>query len=194
MSNPNPARGAKRPTGKTSPFGDARMTDSRESWVECNRQSFILFVGHDQDWLDWKEAKGDPVTDYDPEHPPMRIEIRLPGRRTSTVIPLSASTVEELTTLREFLNRAIDMALPISEYYDRRALDAFQNEGDTSYARLYRPIPKLFVRERLLAEHGQSVQERSERLDEGIAAGKRNLPDIDGGNGDSAGGPDEDGG
>jgi hypothetical protein len=165
------------------------MSDTRESWVDMPKFSAVCFVGHDEDWLEWK---GDDAPIVDPENPPVRISITHHGKRYPTTFNFTGMTSQELAAFKAFLVRAIEMAEPICERLDQKALEAFQ-KGDSSFARLYRPVPKLFIREQLQPEHSEGLQERPPRLVDVAASDPAPgvLRSNDGGLGDDSTGTDE---
>lgn len=69
------------------------------------------------------------------------IEIR-DGRNKK--FSLTAMTMPELQVLKEFFREAIEMAEPIVEELDRRALESFEKDGNDIHTRLYRSDPHLF--------------------------------------------------
>ena len=89
-----------------------------------------------------------------------------PGPTVKVLIPrlngqavhwdLSALTIEELDAMREFFTLAFDTAEPVVRMRDKAAHDAF-TEGNDSFARLYRQLPQLVVRERKEREHDQGI-------------------------------------
>lgn len=149
-----PYRGIKRTRGGRAIMG--QMADTREAWVDMPKFQAVLFVGHDEDWLEWKADQGKDFTPKPDEPPPVRVQIRIPGRRYPTNFALSGMTVPELKAFKAFMDMAFEKALPSCEYQDAAALKAYE-EGDDSFARIYRPIPKLLTRQRVQSEHPQGL-------------------------------------
>lgn len=163
-SNDSQYRGARRPEdrntwGKKNSAG--MMTDSRRAWASLPKFDVILFVGNPE------EEK----QNFDPDTPPVRMELRVPGRRNPTVISLTLMTADELAVFKEFMDTAFERARPICELLDQRAQEAFEN-GVDSHTRLYRPDPKFFNRdlpstsdnEWRKPEHDPSIQGRLEGI------------------------------
>lgn len=114
-----------------------RTTDTRESFVTLNFLEFVLFVDVEERW---KERSR-----YYSVVPPHKVEVRRPGRRVWH-INLTSLTANELRAMRTFWDRAFAMAEPLCEQLDKRAQEQFESgEGDA--VRLYRPDPKVYVRE-----------------------------------------------
>lgn len=133
-----------------------QMSPDRESWVDIGRFQVLLF-----------DAPVSAPSDPDPEDithggdlPQYKISIRFPGRRSATSLNLNALTVPELNALEEFFIRAFKLARPVCEQLDERAKTAFE-EGDETYVRLYRPVPRLYVRKRSEREQREGIPERS---------------------------------
>lgn len=130
-----------------------KMHDTRKAWVNLPKCDVIMFVGDNKDKYH-----------YDEDTPPVRIEFRVPGRRSSMLISLTNMTSVELDKFEEFMLHAINRARPIVKDLDRIAQEAYEN-GDDGFERLYRPLPIFVDRERSESEHGQGVQSGSEGSD-----------------------------
>lgn len=83
---------------------------------------------------------------------------------------LTSLTSEELALFRELMNLALDLAEPIVEQRDKAAQDAYEN-GDDSFVRIYRQVPRLVVRDGALRANSGSLRKRSEDSPEGPGAG-----------------------
>lgn len=109
-----------------------------------------------------------PSEEIDSEMPEpldvIRVAFRFPGRRAATTLNLTALTGEELTALRTIIDHAFALAEPIVDELDQRAQEAHDN-GDDSYSRLYRSLPALIIRERVVRAHDQSVPDRPDGVD-----------------------------
>lgn len=113
-------------------------------WLQANRHVFELF-------------ENETMPDEDQDNPVgHRIAFMQAGRRGNSSIFLSALTTAELQAIREFFNRAFDMAEPVCREMDRRAQEA-QERGDGVYARSYRAVPLLVVRESKQPPHYSSL-------------------------------------
>lgn len=162
-----PERGARRTPEERGTWNRkntaGKMLDSRKAWVSLPKFDIILFVGEPEE-----ERQV-----FNTDTPPVRIEMRSPGKRYPTVVSLTLMTCDELDTFMEFMNHAYNRARPICELLDQRAQEAFEN-GDDSHTRLYRPEPKFFNRElpkepddqRSESEHDSGLQGRSDGDDE----------------------------
>lgn len=157
MSSGVPYRGSRPPSQKgtwNQKRTAGKIVDQRVAWANLPKYDFILFVGSD---------KPNSTQEFDPDTPPVRIELRSPGRNNPTVISLTHMTADELYCFERFMQHAIDKARPICDLLDRRAQEAFDN-GDDSFERLYRAVPQFVDRERGIKEHGPSVQSGLERF------------------------------
>lgn len=120
-------------------YAKKEWNKGRDSWAQLNGTEFTLFVGD-----------GDPENDdhiETPGIPSVRVLIRN-GNRAPTPITLSNMTANELEVMRLFWERAISTARPICAALDERAQDNLQGgtDDDDSLLRLYRPVPRLIVR------------------------------------------------
>ena len=139
------------------------MSESRRAWANLPKFDVILFVGNPEE----------EQQNFEPDTPPVRMELRVPGRRYPTVISLTLMTAAELDVFKEFMDTAFERARPICELLDQRAQEAFEN-GDDSHVRLYRPEPKFFNRDLPATpnnqwsepEHDPSIQSGSEGSEE----------------------------
>jgi hypothetical protein len=122
----------------------AKYSPHRKAWANLSHHEIILYHGADEDrYVDDVRAEDE-----------VRLMIRSAGRAMR--MTLSAMTEKELETLREIFNIAIETALPICREMDQLAQEAF-DAGDDAYARLYRPVPTIYVRERSQQPHDESV-------------------------------------
>lgn len=131
------------------------ISDERQAWVTLPGFDFITFIGQGDD------------EKFSPDTPPVRIELRQPGRRYNTRISLTQLTEAELIELKKFFDHAFEKAQPICRTLDERAKEAFVN-GNDGHSRLYRPVPIFYDRERFLTEHSKGIQERPARLVDGV--------------------------
>jgi hypothetical protein len=76
---------------------------------------------------------------------------------------LSDHTEEELKYLKEILDIAFYLAIPVAQERDRVAREAL-DAGDDAFARLYRGVPQLFIRPGLKREYDPSVPIGSPRV------------------------------
>jgi hypothetical protein len=127
------------------------------------------------------------------------VKVLIPRYKGPTVHwDLSALTMEELTELREFFNVAFDTAEPVVRMRDKVAADALA-EGNDSFARVYRQVPKLVVRQRKKREHSEGVQHGPEDVLEGGGVDGSSSGGVRGPSGEladggtSEGGPEDDG-
>lgn len=76
-------------------------------------------------------------------------------------IDLTALTEAEVNALGEFAQFVFDTIIPTIRRRDEVAREAFGN-GDRSFARSYRAVPKIVIAERPPGEHGEVVLQRPE--------------------------------
>jgi hypothetical protein len=120
--------------------------------------------------------EGTEIADQSNEPGPT-VKVLIPRLRGAAIHwELTALTIEELDAMRQFFTLAFDTAEPIVRMRDKAAQDAF-TEGNDSFARVYRQLPQLVVRERPEREH-----------DQGILDGPSDVPSGDT-DGRSEGGP-----
>jgi hypothetical protein len=77
-------------------------------------------------------------------------------------ITLTKLTSDELAAFKELCDIAFANAQPIVALRDQTAQEALDNEGDDSFQRLYRDVPKLTIREGTQWPHYPSIRRGSE--------------------------------
>ncbi len=94
----------------------------------------------------------------------------------------SALTHDELVNLKQLFDMLFDEVEPIVLARDREAQDAYEN-GDDSFARVYRSVPRLVVRKRSIGVDSQGLLRGPEGNAEGHEVGvdSDGLPRGDGG-------------
>lgn len=80
------------------------------------------------------------------------------GIKRTMSVSLSDMTPEELNEFQKFVNLVIDRARPVTELREIKAKEAF-DEGDDSYYRLYRPLPRYVDRTGQGSEHDKGDEE-----------------------------------
>lgn len=121
-----------------------QISDTRTRWVLLGTTSVVLYESEEPD--DAGHFAG---------YPSVRLVFSRNRERLSLL--LTHYTAEEIRMLREFVNHALDLAEPLCEERDRIAREAFENNDDDTYIRLYRPTPQLHVRKRRQPQHGARV-------------------------------------
>jgi hypothetical protein len=74
-------------------------------------------------------------------------------------VNLSDMTEEELSVMRELIQRAFSLASPVARHRDKKAREAF-DEGRDDFNRLYRRAPYHFVRPWASTLNGKSILRR----------------------------------
>lgn len=88
------------------------------------------------------------------------------GMRGGSLMNLTRMTEPELLAIKQLLDQAFELALPVVRQRDEEANEAF-NEGDDSFERVYRQVPKLVYREGAVKEYMQSLRNGPEDLPRG---------------------------
>src|SRR5690606_6161238 len=104
---------------------------------------------------------------------------------------LTALTHEEFVLFKEIVTMALDMAEPIILERDRKAQHAFDN-GDDSFARVYRQVPRLVVRQRPVGADDQGVHDGPEGDAPGAGGGEPSGGGVRGGGAELADGQPQD--
>lgn len=128
---------------------NAKFSDARRAWLDLPRLKLSLFVNEE--------------TEDDTES--VTIQIALFGRNLPFRIGLGGMTQAELSATKEFFDLAWANALPIVKRRDQEAQEEF-DEGDTSNSRIYRVVPRVFVREGPLFRDRPSLLRGSAWVDE----------------------------
>ena len=145
-----------------------KITEGRIVWLNIVSGQFVLLRGSHEE-QEATQAVPEWGTDY-------RLYFPRPGTKPVS-INLTALTTDELHKFREFLNIAFDLAEPVVAQRDRIAQDAF-NEGDDSFARSYRQIPQLVIREGAVGQDDEGVYFRPDDLPSGDESGRGEVGDL----------------
>lgn len=108
--------------------------DTRRAWLETYSSRFTLYAGIPD--VEAGKEYSDAVV----------IMIEAVGTSRKFSVSLSAMTYDELCAAKEFFDMAFANAQEVTQKRDREAQEAY-DEGDTSFNRIYRRIPRIFVRE-----------------------------------------------
>lgn len=151
---------------------DGRMSDRRVAWLEFLFGKIIIRQFLPEDETDQEMREYAEENQVGPTVI-VQMDIGRTGRRP-IYLNLTALTAEELRGFRDVMNFAFDLAEPVAKDRDevaRRAKDA----GDDSYARVYRAVPQLIIRDGKVIPYGEGVQDRPD--------------DVPGGSGGAGGNP-----
>jgi hypothetical protein len=142
------------------------ITGAGRSWVTVSEHEFRLHIGTS------KSDDGDDTEVHEAVFAgfeEVRVVIKNGGRQYVS-LDLSSMTAEELTAIRDFMNRCIDAALPLAEVLDARAHEALERDDPLVPARVYRMRPVEVVRnlkiKNLDAAHKNLSLLEGEALDE----------------------------
>lgn len=143
-----------RPGRKKQTYGDGRMSENRIAWLRVIIGQFVIMRDNGSD--------EDIVKEFGPTY---RLYLPRPGARAMS-FNITALTHEEFLALKEMFQYLFDISEPIILERDRIANAAF-DKGDDSFARSYRQIPQLIIRERKVGKDGQGLHERPVDLPDG---------------------------
>lgn len=156
---------SKRPfkPGMKTRYKPGRFTDERKAWVETSIGTIILQI------FKYTGSTATQDTDEDSDDTEVYDAISIDAERTDTIrvyfparggrplsINVTSMTEEELLHVAHFFKAVFEIALPLVRERDRMAQDAF-NQGDDSFARNYRPVPRLIVRAREVGGDAERV-------------------------------------
>jgi hypothetical protein len=110
------------------------FSEDRIAWVVLTKLDVAVYHG--------KAER--PDFEYDPNDVLLSFAL---GDYKSLLIDMTNFTEEELDAFKTVVMTAIDTARPEIQARDTKAKEDFAN-GDDTNARLYRPIPRIFTRER----------------------------------------------
>lgn len=161
-----------RPGHRSNPQarGTGKLSDRRYAWLSTTIGQFVImyFDENNEDNLD--EETGPTIRLFLPRHG---------GRPIS--FNFTALTHEEFVLLKQFFDILFELAEPVVLERDRVAQDAAA-EGDDSFARLYRAVPRLVVRERTIRKDGSGISSGSTDVLNGSGvAGNDSSSDLNGG-------------
>jgi len=187
---PPKSRRRRSPGWRKTPEG--RLGDAVHAWLDTFvTQVKILVYPHG--WHEEEEeltgVKHAPALKAEPGDT-IRLVMIKAGR--PAYYTLTAMTHEELKLFREIVTMALDMAEPIVIERDRKAQDAF-DQGDDSFARIYRQVPRLIVRERNVRADSEGVHDGPEGDADGAGGERDSSGGLRGVGSELANGQPEDG-
>lgn len=158
-----------------------QMRDSRVAWVDLLFGKIIVrqFLPEDE--------KSDEMREFAEENQvgaTIVLEFQIRWMSRALTLNLTNLTHQEILLMRRLLNMALDLAEPVVIDRDKVAQDA-KEAGDDSYARVYRAVPQIVVRESKIVAHGPGLLRRSKS----VPGGSQHGPSVpDGGSGVGHGG------
>jgi hypothetical protein len=155
---------------------DGKMSDFRVAFAELLFGKFVIRQYLPQD------EKDEEMRAYAEENqvgPTVQLQLALTWLRRPISLNLTSLTEPELDAMRTIINLAFDLALPVVRDRDKVAKDA-QKAGDDSFARVYRQIPVLVIREGKVITYGEGVHDGSADVPEGAELGPDGAGDPDG--------------
>lgn len=143
---------------------DGKMSENRVTWLRTILGTAVIMFYP-------PGVIPDDATDEEKDQtgPTVRLIIPQPGRRAVS-LNLTALTSAEIVLMREFYNLLFDLAEPIVRERDKVAQNAYEN-GDDSFARIYRQVPQLVVRSGAIGPDYESVRNRLDDLSRGVRDG-----------------------
>lgn len=132
---------------------NGQLTDNKLAFVNVFFGQFVI-------WADFvNDDEGNPTDEI------LDIKLMHPmPRRPAIAWNLTALTEDELIAFKHLLDTAFEWALPYVKHRDKEAQDAYEN-GDDSFSRIYRQVPKLVYRPGAKPEYRESVQHGPENAD-----------------------------
>lgn len=127
----------------------AKLADYTRALLDVNHISFTLFINKNEENRYFSGEAGHDVV------------VRMRAQNRVVSAKLSDMTRDELAATKEFWDISFAQAQSIVEARDRIAQEAFAN-GDDSYHRLYRQVPRILVREGTKFTHYPFLRKRSE--------------------------------
>lgn len=149
------SRQGRKPNATNANFGSGQYSRARVGWSQVSGIETVVMMYPD------KPNERDPEEHAYAQNEPgysIRLMFMRYGRNMS--LALTSLTLDELVAFEEAVKLAISLARPVVELRDKAANEAF-DEGNDSFARLYRAIPKVTVRERYVREYGGSILDGS---------------------------------
>lgn len=162
-----PERNERLPSNKRRGSRAGKFNDARTAWATTYNIEAVVY--------EYEPDTGDLDVTAEELGQDIVLLIRPIRKGREVVMDLSSLTYEELTALKQAFDFAFDKATPVTQRRDELARRAFEEEGDDSYARLYRQVSPFTVRPRAQQEHDQGVQDR-----------RGDVPDVGAGEGPHA--------
>lgn len=156
-----------RPGSKKYPVGDGKMSANRLAWLRTAIGQFVVMTD------DVTEETKKTVAEFGPTY---RLFLPRPGTRPVTY-NITALTHEEFQALKKFMEHLFEIAEPVILERDRIAEDAF-SKGDDSFARSYRQVPQLVIREGPVRKDDEGVSERPDDLPSGDESESGRVEDV----------------
>lgn len=129
------------------PPKSASINDSRRRWLTTDGHKFIHY-----EVPEGETEKGEGSLEGWGTTHTLTIISSLGSREKVMSIPLSEFTHEEIVAFQKFFNEVVDRARPVTELRDKKAREAF-DEGDDSFYRLYRAVPRYTERQGQSGQH-----------------------------------------
>lgn len=139
-------------------LGYGRQSDNKIAWLRTFVTDQLALLGIDAS----KSETEEDITLSSEVGISYILVIPVPGRKKPLLWNLSGMTTEELEATRQFFNHLFNLVDPVVRERDKVANDAYENEGDDSYTRLYRDVPQFVVRERPQREYSQGIHDGPE--------------------------------
>lgn len=164
---------------RMNPGRDTRFSENRVAWLSLQNVEVVIMRYDDDnsEGLDKDDVPGTPSVNLSFPHPGNRAKSRF--------ISLTGLTELELAELRNVINLACDLAEPIVRFRDKVAKHGSE-QGDDSFARLYRAVPEVFTRQGAKPEDLQELRSRFERPLEALSDDSDSAGGTGGGGSDVA--------
>lgn len=138
-----------------------KVSEGRLAWIRFNMLSLVLYRKPDS-FFDNLPEGSEQAEEYkvhsegDGDHINLAISIA----SSKVAIALTSYTAQELRSMKNFIDFAIDEALPIAEARDKASMEVLEDYDDDSNTRVYRDIPELFIRKGHVGEYNSRLLDR----------------------------------
>lgn len=159
--------------------GSGRISKNRFAWLRTALGQFVVmrYLPPEED-EEGEEGEPDPNRPKDREVGPSYVlQISHPQSKRPLSINFTALTLAEFEKTRQLFNLLFDLAEPVIRERDQVARDAFA-EGDDSFNRLYREVPRLIIREGAGRQNIEGVQYGPSGVPLGTEAGRDSSGDV----------------
>jgi len=139
-----------RPVKPDKGYSGEAMSDARRMWMDLYASRIMLYRSESSFFDDIPEDDEERRLQYQEVMTNAygdEMNLMFLGNRNNRhTLRLTGYTEPELDALQDFLNTVIEAARPVVQRRDKIAKELFDEYGIDSFPRLYRGIPKVFVR------------------------------------------------
>ena len=124
-----------------------KMSDDRAAWVKVVFADGNIYI---KQWSDEEKELGIP------EYGPNVVFMLTSNRGQRLTFDVTSLTLAELEALKNFFGLMWELAEPIIRRRDEVAKDE-QEKGNDAFVRIYRAVPQLVIRDRIVEAHKQGI-------------------------------------